>query len=183
MYLKADVIVFDTIADFHNGNLYDPKDVNETMQAFRSLAVQANVGVVLITHTRKGSKIKTRYDIEDISDSRIFTTKADMVFELKSEYQNDSYNLIELQCLKSRSSKPLEDVRLAIEENIQTNELEINLSEDLFSYELEDQRKVKAREEKKSLVKKLKNEGLSYREIEEKTGIPKSTVATLLKEN
>ena len=81
------------------------------------------------------------------------------------------------------SSKPLKDLRLAIEENSESGEFEINLSDELFSYELEDQRKVKEREEKKSLVKKLNEEGLSYRQIESQTGIPKSTVSNFLNGN
>jgi len=179
---NADVVVFDTLADFHNGNLYEPKYANETMQAFRSLAVQANVAVVLITHTRKGSKIKVRYDIEDISDSRIFTTKADIVFGLKSEYQNDSYNLIELQCLKSRSSKPLENIRMIIEEDSDNNLLEIIQTEELFSYEFEDQKKVSELAEKKKKAKELHNLEYPYRFIADSLGVSKSTVGNWIKD-
>ena len=178
--VNADAIVFDTLADFHHGNLIEAKDANETMQAFRSLATQGNVAVIIITHTRKGSKIKTRYDVEDISDSRIFTTKADFVFALKSEYQNDQYNLIELQCLKNRSSKPIGNMRMIIKEDDVNSKLQIEKSEELFSYELEDQQKLRKREERKKQVVELKAEGLSLRDIESRTGIPKSTVSNLL---
>lgn len=172
-----DVVIFDTIADFHEGNLYEAEKANITMQRFTRLARTANVAVVLITHTRKGSKIKSEYSIEDISDSRVFGTKADFVFGLKSEYKKDGSNLIELQCVKSRSSEPIPPLRAEISLNSETNELKINQSERLFIHELEAQSKEDKKLHKIKEVHKLKKEGKSTREIAELLGIAIGTVS------
>lgn len=160
-----DVVIFDTLADFHEGNLYEAEKANITMQRFTRLARTANVAVILITHTRKGSKIKNEYNVEDISDSRVFGTKADFVFGVKSEYQKDGANLIELQCVKSRSAKPIAPLRAEINLNEDTKELKISLSDKLFPSELESQSKEEQKLYKISEAKRLKAEGKSTREI------------------
>jgi RecA-family ATPase len=180
---SVDAVIFDTLADFHHGNLIEAKDANETMQAFRSLASQSNVAVIIITHTRKGSKVKNRYDVEDISDSRIFTTKADFVFGLKSEYKNDSFNLIELQCLKNRSSKPISDIRLKIIEDPNDKKIYIRRTGELFEHEEANNYKVKEKREETNKVVNLSKQGKSYREIEKATGISKSKVGNIVKNN
>ena len=136
-----DTVIFDTIADFHEGNLYEAEKANITMQRFTRLARSTNTALILITHTRKGSKIKSKYDVEDISDSRIFTTKADFVFGLKSEYQTDKSNLIELQCIKSRSAEAMPPLRASIYFDSFMSQLKISRTDRQFSEELEAQSK------------------------------------------
>ncbi|SMO90971.1 AAA family ATPase [Gracilimonas mengyeensis] len=172
-----DAVIFDTLADFHEGNLYEAEKANITMQRFTRLARSANVAVILITHTRKGSKIKNEYNVEDISDSRVFGTKADFVFGLKSEYQKDGSNLIELQCVKSRSAKPLSPLRAEIYFNDVMNELKITRSERMFSPELEAQTKEEKRLHKIREVQRLKDEGKSTREIADLLDIGVGTVS------
>lgn len=172
-----DAVIFDTLADFHEGNLYEAEKANITMQRFIRLARSANVAVILITHTRKGSKIKDKYNVEDISDSRVFGTKADFVFGLKSEYQKDGSNLIELQCVKSRPAKPLAPLRAEIHFNSDMNELKITRSERLFSPELEAQSKEEKRLHKIREVHRLKDEGKSTRDIADVLDIGIGTVS------
>lgn len=180
---NVDTVIFDTLADFNHGNPIDAKDANEVMQAFRSFASQANVAVIIITHTRKGSKVKTRYDVEDISDSRIYTTKADFVFGLKSEYRNDSFNLIELQCLKNRSSKPIPDLRMKIIEDPNDKRIYIHRTKELFEHEAIYKAQVAEKHKEAEKVLELHAEGKSYREIEEITEISKSKVGNIVKNN
>lgn len=174
---EADVVIFDTLADFHEGNLYEAELANKTMKAFMQLARTANVAVILITHTRKGSKIKTEYSIEDVSDSRVFGTKADFVFGIRSEYQKDGSNLLELQCLKSRSAQAMRPLRAEIYFNTINKELKINKVDKLFSGEVESQAKQDARQNKIDEVHRLKGEGKSVREIAEELGIAIGTVS------
>jgi len=178
----ADVVIFDTLADYHEGNLYEAELANKTMKGFTSLARTANVAVILITHTRKGSKIKTEYNVEDISDSRVFGTKADFVFGLKSEYQHDGSNLIELQCVKSRSAQPIRPLRAEIYFNSINNELKIRKVDKLFSAELETQSKEEKRDYNIREVHRLKESGKSHSEIAEILTISKGSVANYAKE-
>lgn len=174
---NADVIIFDTLADFHEGNLYEAELANETMREFRILARKANVAVILITHTRKGSKVKSEYNVEDISDSRVFGTKADFVFGLKSEYHTNGSNLIELQCVKSRCSEPIKNLRAEIYYNKETRELKIEKTDRMFSTELAE----KSKEEKRNYlireVGRLKKEKESVRNIADELDIGIGTVS------
>jgi RecA-family ATPase len=167
-----DCIVFDTLADFHNGNTYEAQLANITMSRFRILAESTGVSVIIITHTKKGSKIKTKYDVEDISDSRIFATKSDFVFALRSEYKGRS-NLIELQCLKSRSEKILPDIRMLIQNE---NGFGITLSDERFTVEDKQHAQVQKRNEIVQKVKKLASEGHSQRNIADQLGISVGSV-------
>ncbi|MEX2574151.1 MAG: AAA family ATPase [Balneolaceae bacterium] len=173
---STDVVIFDTLADFHEGNMYESESANNTMKAFVKLAHSANVAVILITHTRKGSKIKMHYDVEDISDSRVFGTKSDFVFGLKSEYQSDGSNLIELQCLKSRSMKPIQPLRAEINYHSATNELKVQKTNQMFSYELEVQNKEETKKYKIAQVHKLKSEGKTHSQIAKQLKVSKGTV-------
>lgn len=181
--MNADAVVFDALGDFHNGNLYEAELANATMRKFTDLARKGNVAVILITHTRKGSKEKPEYSVEDIADSRVFGTKADFVFALRSEYQNDGGNLIELQCVKSRSAKPLKPIRAEIYmDDIVTNELVIRKTERLFKNEIEEKTKEDRRQYLINEVHRLKAEGRSYRDISGELGISIGTVTNYAKE-
>ena len=181
--MDADAVVFDTLADFHAGNLYEAELANATMRKFTDLARKGNVAVLLVTHTRKGSKEKPEYSVEDIADSRVFGTKADFVFALRSEYQNDGGNLIELQCVKSRSAKPLQPIRAEIfMDDIITNELTIKRTERLFKNEIEEKTKEDRRQYLINEVHRLKAEGRSYRDISGELGISIGTVTNYAKE-
>jgi archaellum biogenesis ATPase FlaH len=182
--LNADAVVFDTLADFHDGNLYESELANATMRQFANLARKGNVAVILITHTRKGSKEKPNYSVEDIADSRVFGTKADFVFALRSEYQNDGSNLIELQCVKSRSAKPLKPLRAEIfMDDIITNELTIKLSHRLFKNEIDEQSKEDKRKYLITEVHRLKGEGKSYRTIAENLNISIGSASNYAKQS
>jgi len=178
----ADAVIFDTLADFHDGNLYEAELANKTMKGFTRLARTANVAVILITHTRKGSKVKTEYNVEDISDSRVFGTKADFVFGLRSEYQKDGSNLIELQNVKSRSAQHMQPLRAEIYLNSITNELKISTCEKLFSNELEIQSKQEDRHHKIKEVHRMRADGKSVREIADELSIATGTVSKYAKE-
>jgi RecA-family ATPase len=80
MQNRADVVVFDTVRDYYDGDSKEAMIANKVMVEFRKLAERANVAVMLITHTRKAAAGKPDIKIEDVADSRIFTSKADFVF-------------------------------------------------------------------------------------------------------
>ena len=177
-----DAVIFDTIADFHEGNLYEAEKANHTMQLFTRLARSTNTAVILITHTRKGSKIKSKYNVEDISDSRIFTTKADFVFGLRSEYQTDKSNLIELQCIKSRSAEAPLPLRASIHYDSFMSQLKISRTDRLFSEELESQSKEEQRRHKIAEVGALISAGQPVRDVAAALNISTGTVVNYKKE-
>lgn len=177
---EFDAIIFDTVADYHEKSTYEAELVNKTMSIFRKLAKDTNSAVILITHTKKGSKIKAEYNVEDIADSRIFTSKSDFVFGIKSEYQDDSTNLIELQNLKSRSPQPLPKIRALI--RYDTSEgLNITVTDRQFRTELDSNDKENKKYARISQAKQLSAEGKSQREIAEIMGCSPATINGFLK--
>lgn len=179
--MDADAVVFDTLADFHAEELNNAIEANKTMTGFRRLAESANVAVILITHTKKGSKIKQRYDIEDVADSRVWGTKSDYVFAIKGEYQDDSTNLTELQCVKSRSEKPLQNVRAKIESDV-FDSLNVVATDEPFTSELEHEQQQEQRETVKEKAVQLHESGNSYSDIARQLNRSKGWVAGVLKD-
>jgi hypothetical protein len=173
-------VIFDTVADFHEGNTYEAQLVNKTMAVIRRFAKDTNSAVILITHTTKGSKIKSEYNVEDIADSRVFTSKSDFVFGIKSEYQDDSTNLIELQCLKSRSPKPLPRIRAVISYSHAFG-LMIEPTKRSFRSELETQNKDSRKLANVMEAQRLKSQGKTVREIADTLGKSIGTVHGYLK--
>lgn len=168
----VDAIIFDTMADFHEGNTNEAERANLTMSGFRRLARYANVAVIIITHTTKGSNSKLKYELDDIADSRIFVTKADFVFGLQSEDLEDG-KLIELQCVKSREMKPISAIRAFISNNTR-DEIKIEPTETLFKHEFEEFTAKEQRQELTQKVSSLKKEGASYKQIGNTLGISKT---------
>jgi RecA-family ATPase len=186
-YLKTQIIeggfnavVFDTVSDFHDGSTYEAELVNKSMSIFRRFAKETNVAMILITHTKKGSKIKAEYNVEDIADSRIFTSKSDFVFGVKSEYQDDSSNLIELQNLKSRSPRPLKKIRALVSYSTKTG-LTIEQTERQFQAELESTNRDQRKNARITQAQKLKSEGKTVREIATSMGVAVGTASNYLK--
>lgn len=173
---NIDAIVFDTLADFHEGNLYEAADANATMSAFRRLATATGAAIILITHTRKSADMHRRYTINDIADSRIFGTKSDFVFAVKNEYKDDSTNLIELQCLKSRSPRNMPDLRALVEYDIRKSKVSIQQTDRLFSTEAgeaEEQVRINSRRQR---VKELHSNGESLRNIADELNVSHETI-------
>jgi RecA-family ATPase len=108
---RVDAVVFDTVRDYYEGDSKEALIANKTMIEFRKLAERAKVAVILITHTRKAAAGKSEMKIEDVADSRIFTSKADFVFGLQHEYRDDQSTLVQINNLKTRGAKPLPRIR------------------------------------------------------------------------
>jgi hypothetical protein len=178
---EVDTIVFDTLADFHQGNLYEAADANSTMAAFRRLATATDVAIILITHTKKSAEVNLRYSITDIADSRIFGTKSDFGFAIKSEYQNDESNLIEIQCLKSRSPKNMPDLRALVRYDESSRKVGISRSERPFTTEADVVAEQKRRKERRKTAYELHEQGFSKRKIAEKLNVSHTTINKDLK--
>jgi hypothetical protein len=52
---KPDLVVFDPLVELHNSEENDNGALRAVMAAFRSLAVQHNIAIVLVHHSRKGT--------------------------------------------------------------------------------------------------------------------------------
>jgi predicted ATP-dependent serine protease len=172
----VDAIVFDTLADFHEGSLYEAADANKSMAAFRRLATTTGSAIILITHTRKSAEQKRRYTVNDIADSRIFGTKSDFAFAIKNEYKNDSTNLIELQCLKSRSPQNLPDLKALVSYDPSEGKVAIVSSNRPFASEKEDMVEQKRILKRRRKAWELHEEGLSKREIADKLNVSHTTI-------
>jgi predicted ATP-dependent serine protease len=177
----VDAIVFDTLADFHKGNLYEAADANATMTAFRRLAKTTGAAVILITHTRKSAEQNRRYTVNDIADSRIFGTKSDFVFAIKNEYKNDHSNLIELQCLKSRSPKNMPDLRALVHYDTIKGMVSIERSDRPFDSEAEDIEEKERIAERRRKAWHLHQQGKGTREIGKELGVSHTTINNDLK--
>ncbi|MDZ7808699.1 MAG: hypothetical protein U5K71_16560 [Gracilimonas sp.] len=80
---------------------------------------------------------------------------------------------------ENSSSKPIPDIRLKIVEDPYDKRIYIHRTRDLFEHEETYKAKVEDRREEADRVVELSNEGKSYREIEELTGISKSKVGNM----
>jgi len=176
-----DVLILDTIGDYHEGNTYESELVNKSMSAIRRFVKKTNVGVILITHTRKGSKVKIDYDVEDIADSRVFTSKSDFVFGIKSEYQNDGTNLIEIQYLKGRAPEAFPRIRAEIFYS-KINGSVIQRTTRPFRSELDASNKQSQIQTRFIEVKRLKESGKTVRDIAKAIGVSNGTVQKIVNE-
>lgn len=78
------LVVFDTYADLHRGEESSPDDMLDTMHALTQIATQLNTGVLVIHHPRKRGD-GTGTGLEDVRGSSAIIGKADAVFILKQE--------------------------------------------------------------------------------------------------
>jgi DNA-binding NarL/FixJ family response regulator len=168
---KFDVVIFDTIADFHKGSLNEADQANKTMSAFNKLAVETNAAVVLITHLSKSSSKRPQVSIEDIADSRVFGTKCDFGYVVKT-VPSDSYNkIIEIIPPKSRSTKEYGNIFVEIVDTEKKLELsrtsKPKTPPPINSVSL-DQR-VRIRE--------MHSSGMTYNEISRELKLSKSTIS------
>jgi RecA-family ATPase len=166
-----DVVIFDTVADFHEGKSHDPDDVRRTMADFRELAKRTNAAVILITHTRKGTRDKLDYSTDDVADSRLFATKSDFVFGLRSEYQDEGNNLIELQTVKKRTPIPIPKKRMELGQDAPF----LSLSSRRFKNEILSQTKEEQISERDKQIVQLHKEGKSYHQIAVEVGYDSKT--------
>jgi RecA-family ATPase len=176
---NVDVVVFDTIRDYYEGDSKEAAVTNAMMAAFRKLAVTANVGVVLITHTRKSAADRSEIRIEDVADSRIITSKADFVFVLQGEYRPDETTLVQVNNVKSRSSKPLGRFRYLVRD--EDHKVIFERSNELFSFE---KKQVQKSLEEQALIEKVKVLKASCMKVEDiavEVGLSRQTVHKYLK--
>lgn len=98
----SSIIVFDTLLDFLDGDFSRGGDLNRPLQFCRDFASRHQVAVVLITHTTKSSWRRDEILLADVADSRVVTTKADLV--LGFQYGKGAYgtSLLRVSMLKFR---------------------------------------------------------------------------------
>ena len=170
---KADAVVFDTLADFHEGDLNDGAKANATMSRFRKLALLAGIAVILITHTRKSTATRQRLHVYDLADSRIYTSKADHCIGLVGEATPDGTTLVELQWLKTRapSQSPL---RLEIYDA--DGQLVFKKTDRPFLMEAVGQSEAQTRDKRDQEIVRLLEAGHTQRDVAEQLGISASTV-------
>jgi hypothetical protein len=106
----ARVVVFDTVLDFLEGDFNRAGDLNISMQRCRNFAVKQSIGVVAITHTSKISWNKDELELGDVADSRVITTKSDLVFGFQNAKQK-----LKVIMLKNRIGALVEPVVFKID--------------------------------------------------------------------
>jgi RecA-family ATPase len=176
---RADVVVFDTVRDYYDGDSKEAMIANKVMVEFRKLAERANVAVMLITHTRKAAAGKPDIKIEDVADSRIFTSKADFVFGLQHEYRDDETTLVQIINLKTRGARPLPRIRYLVKDVNQMVYFE--KTDQLFSWESEVRDKQLEIQFRNDKIRKLRDEGSSVEDIAKEVGLSRQTIHKILK--
>jgi RecA-family ATPase len=178
---RADAVVFDTVRDYYDGDSKEAMIANKVMVEFRKLAERAKVAVILITHTRKAAAGKPEIKIEDVADSRIFTSKADFVFGLQHEYRDDETTLVQIINLKTRGARPLPRIRYQVKDVNQMVYFE--KTDQLFTWESEvrdKQLQIQFRNEK---IRKLRDGGSTVEDIAKEVGLSRQTIHKILKDH
>lgn len=98
----SSIIVFDTLLDFLEGDFSRGGDLNRPLQYCRDFASRHQVAVVLITHTTKSSWRRDEIVLADVADSRVVTTKADLVLGFQYGKGAHGTNLLRMSMLKFR---------------------------------------------------------------------------------
>jgi KaiC/GvpD/RAD55 family RecA-like ATPase len=173
-------LIFDSLADFTNGNANDVEIANKIMVQFKRLAIETNSAVVIITHQNKVSRYNKSPKIEDIADSRIFGTKCDYGFAIREHKKNSEGNkVIEIITLKSRSVKEMPPLYVEIVDNGGSLTLKRGTPTPSASHK-SDSKSIMA--QKVTLARKLKSEGLTHEAIGNIMGVGKSAVTKYLKQ-
>lgn len=107
---SAKVVVFDTLLDFVDGDFSRAGDLNFSMQQCRRFAVKMNIAIVLITHTVKISWNHENLTLSDVADSRVVTTKSDLVLGFQVNTDNMQRTLLQVSMLKNRLGPQSEPV-------------------------------------------------------------------------
>lgn len=181
----VDSIIFDTIADFHEGDLFNPTEAVRTMKRFRELADKSDLAVILITHSKKGTINNKRYSSEDISDSRIFVSKSDLAFAIKVDPETD--DLYELQNPKNRMGMKIKPIRYEVKQAKDSKGRPIPggttflRSDRLFSFEEAGSEKARKAEDRRATARTLRDQGKTLQEIGVILGVTRQRVDQLLK--
>ena len=104
----AKVVVFDTLLDFIDGDYSRAGDLNLSMQRCRNFAVKTDVAIILITHTVKVSWNRENLTLSDVADSRVVTTKSDLVFGFQVNQDISKRTLLRVEMLKNRLGPQLD---------------------------------------------------------------------------
>ena len=99
---RSNIVVFDTLLDFLEGDFSRGGDLNRPLQYCRDFASRHQVAVVLITHTTKSSWKRDEIVLADVADSRVVTTKADLVLGFQYGKSAQGANLLRVSTLKFR---------------------------------------------------------------------------------
>ncbi len=79
------LVVLDTFSDLHHGKEGSPDDMTDTVTGAVEIATRFNCGVLVIHHARKNGG----NELEDVRGASSIVAKADAVFILKTEREDD----------------------------------------------------------------------------------------------
>lgn len=79
------LVVLDTFSDLHHGKEGNPDDMTDTVAGAVEIATRFNCGVLIIHHARKNGG----NELEDVRGASSIVAKADAVFILKTEREED----------------------------------------------------------------------------------------------
>ncbi len=79
------LVVLDTFSDLHHGKEGNPDDMTDTVAGAVEIATHFNCGVLIIHHARKNGG----NELEDVRGASSIVAKADAVFILKTEREED----------------------------------------------------------------------------------------------
>jgi archaellum biogenesis ATPase FlaH/5S rRNA maturation endonuclease (ribonuclease M5) len=173
----ADVVFIDAYADIFTGELNQVNKVRSFLNDFSNLAHKYNCLFIFLHHTGKNAEEKIPSK-NNLLGSQGFEAKMRLVIELRKDLHNPNLRHLcivkgnYLKCDFKNQSFVLEFSDMLFKDTGQRESFESLVFGNAKSITLS---------EEADLVKKLKKEGLTTREIAEKTGISKSKVDRLLK--
>ncbi len=107
-------LVFDSFSDLHHGKEQSPDDMTDTVGGAVEIVTRLNCGGLICHHSRKGST----NELEDVRGASSIVAKADAVFILKTEREDDDNpGKLTLLQRKSRLTEEARPRHLTLETN------------------------------------------------------------------
>jgi hypothetical protein len=108
------LVVLDTFSDLHHGKEGNPDDMTDTVAGAVEVATRFNCGVLIIHHARKNGG----NELEDVRGASSIVAKADAVFILKTEREeDDNPGKLTLLQRKARLTEEAKPRHLVLEAN------------------------------------------------------------------
>ena len=129
--VKPDIVIFDSVISFFNGDEKDNKDIGRAIKFLASIAKKFNCATVATHHNRKrlSSERKNPLTLDDVIGGSAISRLACVVAAVE---QDDIINAVRCRCLKSWIKK-FKDFSFQVKEGIYSNTLDYIINVDIPS--------------------------------------------------
>ena len=170
----ADVVVIDAFADVFNGQLYETNRVRAFLNEFSQLAQKHQCLIIFLHHTNKRSDT-LEPSKHNALGSQGFEAKMRLMIELKSDTQiNNQKHFCIVKGNYLSNQYKTHSFNLQFTENLTFNNLNTRTHYDLITQTKE---RMETIEYEYAEIMKLKDEGLSHKEVGLELGMSDATVS------